>query len=631
MGSQAIAASDSKPVIPLTTTSWAVQQSASFQKGRASIVSAQHFLLPRSRTVVSARAISRAAAHASAVGACTLWLFLGTAGDGRCAERSNAFSASTETGSTLSEPSPIRYRSLVVAQAAETTPVERMIPAGSGEKIDNLAERKQVLEREQERDRAEALARTLTSSLRAELNAVQSNAEAAAIKQRQVLDQERNRAEALARELATLRPQLDAARVAGKQSAEAIEVGIKQTQALEQERDKANELARELTFLRTELDAAHMAVSKAVQAAETEVQQARALEQERARADALTRDLASLRAELDKARTAALETAKATAAQIEQKRGLEPKLKQQQDRADAFARELTSLRTELDAARAATQEATRTVEAVKAEQKRTSERERGRAEALARELTSAQKQVEERSTRLAATQAEVLQVTEKSSTVAAEQKKAVAGARERADTLARELASVRSQLEAATNRQFAVLAASPALIAREPAAESLVERVAQFHLKMAEGKRRSPDRPSVQAAASNPEPSSPPEATSTARDAAKPDPQVSMVPEESASAIGASRAPVDEERLLARANTLLRQADISGARPMLEYAVNRGSARAAFMLAETYDARVLRSWRARGISGDPAKARELYEKAQAGGIDDAKERIKTLK
>jgi TPR repeat protein len=88
---------------------------------------------------------------------------------------------------------------------------------------------------------------------------------------------------------------------------------------------------------------------------------------------------------------------------------------------------------------------------------------------------------------------------------------------------------------------------------------------------------------------------------------------------------------VDEQRLLARANALLRQADISGARPLLEHAVERGSARAAFMLAETYDARVLQSWRARGISGDPTKARELYERAQAGGIEDAKERIKALK
>ena len=63
----------------------------------------------------------------------------------------------------------------------------------------------------------------------------------------------------------------------------------------------------------------------------------------------------------------------------------------------------------------------------------------------------------------------------------------------------------------------------------------------------------------------------------------------------------------------------------------VEHALERGCARAAFMLAETCDARVLRPWRVRGISGDPAKARELYERAHAGGIEDAKERIETLK
>jgi TPR repeat protein len=93
----------------------------------------------------------------------------------------------------------------------------------------------------------------------------------------------------------------------------------------------------------------------------------------------------------------------------------------------------------------------------------------------------------------------------------------------------------------------------------------------------------------------------------------------------------ASRSPVDEQRLLARANALLRQADINGARLLLEHALEHGSARAAFILAETYDARVPQSWRARGTSRDLEKAREFYERAAAGGIEGAKERIKTLK
>ena len=87
---------------------------------------------------------------------------------------------------------------------------------------------------------------------------------------------------------------------------------------------------------------------------------------------------------------------------------------------------------------------------------------------------------------------------------------------------------------------------------------------------------------------------------------------------------------MNEQRLLARAIALLQQADISGARRVLEHAVEHGSARAAYMLAENYDARVLPAWRARGISGDPAKARQLYERAQAGGIEGASGRIDGL-
>jgi hypothetical protein len=152
-----------------------------------------------------------------------------------------------------------------------------------------------------------------------------------------------------------------------------------------------------------------------------------------------------------------------------------------------------------------------------------------------------------------------------------------------------------------------------------------------------EGKELSPVQVSGEAVASTSGRASAsellrPESPPTAREAASDlDPKVAMATGRSAPSSAASRSLVDEKRLLARANALLLQADISGARPLLEHALERGSARAAFMLAETYDARVLQSWGARGISGDLAKAREFYEWAQAGGIEDAKERIETLK
>jgi hypothetical protein len=88
---------------------------------------------------------------------------------------------------------------------------------------------------------------------------------------------------------------------------------------------------------------------------------------------------------------------------------------------------------------------------------------------------------------------------------------------------------------------------------------------------------------------------------------------------------------VDDGWLLARARGLVEQGDISGARLVLEHALNAGSRRAAFHLAETYDPRVLASWRALGIRGDANRARELYARASEGGVAGSRERLLGLK
>ena len=92
----------------------------------------------------------------------------------------------------------------------------------------------------------------------------------------------------------------------------------------------------------------------------------------------------------------------------------------------------------------------------------------------------------------------------------------------------------------------------------------------------------------------------------------------------------ASLSSAEEARLVARANSLIEQVDIADARLLLKYGSDKGSARATFMLAETYDSRTLRSLQAYGISGDTTMARKLYELAAAGGIDQARERLETL-
>jgi TPR repeat protein len=83
--------------------------------------------------------------------------------------------------------------------------------------------------------------------------------------------------------------------------------------------------------------------------------------------------------------------------------------------------------------------------------------------------------------------------------------------------------------------------------------------------------------------------------------------------------------------LMARANALLRRGDIGSARIVLERAAEAGNAEASFRLAETYDPVVLSKWGTFGTRGDAMKALDLYARARAGGIMEAKERLDALR
>ena len=76
--------------------------------------------------------------------------------------------------------------------------------------------------------------------------------------------------------------------------------------------------------------------------------------------------------------------------------------------------------------------------------------------------------------------------------------------------------------------------------------------------------------------------------------------------------------------LVKRADAIFRSGDVSGARLLLERASEAGDARALFLLAETYDPRVLSTLRTRGIRGDAARAEELYARARALAAGEGK-------
>jgi hypothetical protein len=91
-----------------------------------------------------------------------------------------------------------------------------------------------------------------------------------------------------------------------------------------------------------------------------------------------------------------------------------------------------------------------------------------------------------------------------------------------------------------------------------------------------------------------------------------------------------ARDSPEAERLIARANVLLGQGNISAARIVLEHAAETGSAQASFILAETYDPVILSRWGTYGTRGEATKAREHYAKAHAGGIQEANDRLSAL-
>lgn len=502
---------------------------------------------------------------------------------------------------------------------------------------------------EQPRAAADAPAQDMTSTPPPVSNAAQAASETERLNQNLLLDQERQRANKLARELAAARVELDAARQTQTHTVRAMEIGIQQTQALEQEREKTDHLSREISFLKAELDVARVAASKAMQAPEPEPKQERPVDR-RNGAKRFALQLASLRSELEASRNAASEATKSAAAEAAQRQALERELKQEQDKTEALISELGPLRI------AASE--TAKVGAADVDQQltltRELEKQRGRAESADRQLQSLQAEL--RAAQTASSELGAARAADAEQKLAL--KREVEQQRGRADALAREAASLKDQRDLAraetSETARAAEAAAKAAPKREkeqpgsgaatlPTSASVRDHLAAWNASTVvaapsrEPAGRAPSQSSLQPAASPPPAPSasapmPPSAQIT-KGTALPgaDSKAKASVERQVAASGVPRPLANEERLLARASALLRQSDINGARGLLEYVLGHGSAQAAFMLAETYDPHVLQSWDARGVAGDSAKARELYERAQAGGIRDAEGRIKGLK
>ena len=89
-------------------------------------------------------------------------------------------------------------------------------------------------------------------------------------------------------------------------------------------------------------------------------------------------------------------------------------------------------------------------------------------------------------------------------------------------------------------------------------------------------------------------------------------------------------APAESSVLLARAKLLLSEGDIAGARLLLFHLAERGEGDAAYELARTFDAEMLKKLGASGVESDPVAARSWYEQASQRGSAEAAQRLKIL-
>jgi hypothetical protein len=499
---------------------------------------------------------------------------------------------------------------------------------------------------EQERGRAEKLARELAVTRRdlelllTQLNRardesarVKQAAESEAAELRKALQQERDRAsrlkqeserdtnelrksllrdraERLERDLAATRrdvePRTSPAAKAGddatqlKQAAESTVVELRKS--LQQERDRAGRLEQDLVAARRGVETQTALAAKASGEA-TRLKQAagsgavelrKSLQQEQERAKRLEQDLAAARHDVE------TQTAQATKASDEATRlkqvadsgsaELKRSLQQERDRAEALAQDLSMARTNIYAHEAQARKAgdqaadlNQAVESAALELRKSLQQERERAERLEQDLAAARRDVETQTALAAKASAEAAQLKQLADSGSEEPRISLQQERDTAARLERDLAFERNTKAAP--------AAPEVVIADQSAQDKQLEADAT--------KRVAADQASVAAA----------------RDAAPPNPEDAA----------------EVARLVARASVLLGQGDIGSARIVLERAAETGNAQASFTLAETYDPLILPKWGTYGTRGDATKARDLYARAEAGGIKEAKARFDALR
>jgi hypothetical protein len=357
---------------------------------------------------------------------------------------------------------------------------------------------------------------------------------------------------------------------------------------------------------------------------------------ERERASVAIGGLTAAREREDVALTEALEgTQIANSKQRESKQALD----ESEARSEALAPELASARENDVAARnlAAAREREIAAQALETKQiadarqkefKQALDESEAKSEALARELASARENDVAARNLAAAREREIAAQAPETKQIAdakqKEFKQALDESEKRALALNRELTSARETMASAEKLSNAEVTARDAAAPTGPLNRPMEQSNAASEItrSMTTPQSRGNVTAGVQASSD----ATPDDATagasgrptrSTRSELSRPQPPNAM-------------SSAEEAKLVARAESLIKQFDFVGARLLLAHALEKGSARAAFMMAETYDRQILRSLQAYGVRGDAQMAREFYQLAAAAGIEKARERVEAL-
>ncbi|SFI32009.1 hypothetical protein [Bradyrhizobium sp. cf659] len=454
----------------------------------------------------------------------------------------------------------------------------------------------------------------------------------------QTLQQERERSARLEQNLAATRhdAETQAALAANvnedlSQRSRAAEASAEDLrQSMQKERERADTLAQDLSLTRSAIyayQAQTALLAKASEgpsplkaAAEGEVELQKSLQQERDRTGRLEQALAAARRDID-AQTAlaanasdeiARLTQAARAGAAEQRRSMQ----KEHERAEALAQDLSMARSTIYAYEAqaakASEEAAQLKQAEANNTASQSERERQRAEQLARDLAKASRDLDAQTERASKATEETARIKQAGERDSAELRSLLLRERERAEGLERDLASAHRD--------------NGALAAKIPSAASPLATTGKA---VREEPLSAPARP-IQ----NRPVQDKPVQDKPVRDKPVQDQDIAARSQGGAQVNPNEVNPnegVQAAKLIARASVLLEQGNIGAARIVLERAAEMGSARASFVLAETYDPLILPNFGTYGTQGDPTRAQNLYARAEAGGIKEAKARFEALR